>query len=98
MEICRHSRQPKANAFMDWVWDVIAAYRHGNLRTGTPVTTVERFLTEQTELMKQMERNNERLYNVTIKGFNQLADIVKEMKAERKELFKQIDILRKMFQ
>lgn len=90
MEICRHSRQPKANAFMDWVWDVIAAYRHGNLRTGTPVTTVERFLTEQTELMRQMERNNERLYKVTIQGFNQLADIVKEMKAERKELYKQI--------
>lgn len=90
MEICRHSRQPKANAFMDWVWDVIEAYRHGNLKTGTPVTTVEQFLTEQTELMKQMERNNERLYKVTIKGFNQLAEIVKEMKAERKELYKQI--------
>ena len=90
MEICRHSRQPKANAFMDWVWDVIAAYRHGNLRAGTPVTTVEQFLTEQTELMKQMERNNERLYKITIKGFNQLADIVKEMKDERKELYKQI--------
>lgn len=89
-EICRRSRQPKADAFMDWVWDVIGAYRHGNLRTGTPVTTVEQFLTEQTELMRQMERNNERLYNVTIKGFNQLADIVKEMKAERKELYKQI--------
>jgi prophage antirepressor-like protein len=90
MEICRWSRQPKANAFIDWVWDVIKVYRHGNLRTRTPVTTVERFLTEQTELMKQMERNNERLYKVTIKGFNQLADIVKEMKAERKELYKQI--------
>lgn len=89
-EICRRSRQPKADAFMDWVWDVIGAYRHGNLRTGTPVTTVEQFLTEQTELMRQMERNNERLYNVTIKGFNQLADIVKEMKTERKELYKQI--------
>ena len=56
-EICRRSRQPKADAFMDWVWDVIGAYRHGNLRTGTPVTTVEQFLTEQTELMRQMERN-----------------------------------------
>ena len=90
MEICRHSRQPKANAFMDWVWDIVEAYRHGKLRTGTPVTTVEQFLTEQTELMKQMEKNNERLYKITIKGFNQLADIVKEMKAERKELYKQI--------
>ncbi len=90
MEICRHSRQPKANAFMDWVWDIVEAYRHGKLRVGTPVTTVEQFLTEQTELMKQMEKNNERLYKITIKGFNQLADIVKEMKAERKELYKQI--------
>ena len=90
MEICRWSRQPKANAFMDWVWDIVQACRHGNLRVGTPVTTVEQFLTEQTELMKQMERNNERLYKITIKGFNQLADIVKEMKAERKELYKQI--------
>ncbi len=98
MEICRHSRQPKANAFMDWVWDVIAAYRHGNLRTGTPCNDSRTISYRADRTMKQMERNNERLYNVTIKGFNQLADIVKEMKAERKELFKQIDILRKMFQ
>lgn len=89
-EICRWSKQPKANDFMDWVWDIVEAYRHGKLRTGTPVTTVEQFLTEQTELMRQMEKNNERLYKITIKGFNQLADIVKEMKAERKELYKQI--------
>lgn len=31
MEICRWSRQPKANDFMDWVWDVIENYRKGNL-------------------------------------------------------------------
>lgn len=23
MEICRHSNQPKADAFMDWVWDIM---------------------------------------------------------------------------
>lgn len=23
MEICRFSRQPKANRFMDWVWDIV---------------------------------------------------------------------------
>ena len=28
MEICRWSRQPKANLFMDWVWDIIEKYRH----------------------------------------------------------------------
>lgn len=28
MEICRWSRQRKANQFMDWCWDVIAKYRN----------------------------------------------------------------------
>jgi prophage antirepressor-like protein len=28
-EICRFSRQPKADAFMDWVWDVIEQLRAG---------------------------------------------------------------------
>lgn len=31
MEICRWSRQPLANDFMDWCWDVIEKYRHGEL-------------------------------------------------------------------
>ncbi|MGN0382767.1 MAG: hypothetical protein ACI4DS_00745, partial [Eubacterium sp.] len=31
MEICRWSRQPIADKFMDWVWDIIEAYRDGNL-------------------------------------------------------------------
>ena len=30
-EICRWSRQPKADAFMDWVWDVIEGIRTGEL-------------------------------------------------------------------
>lgn len=31
MEICRWSRQSKANEFMDWVWDIIEKYRHNEL-------------------------------------------------------------------
>lgn len=31
MEICRWSRQTKANIFMDWVWDIIESYRHNEL-------------------------------------------------------------------
>lgn len=30
-EICRWSRQPKADAFMDWVWDVVEKLRAGTL-------------------------------------------------------------------
>lgn len=31
MEICRWSRQPKADLFMDWVWDIIEKYRANEL-------------------------------------------------------------------
>lgn len=31
MEICRFSRQPKANQFMDWVWDIVEKYRNNEL-------------------------------------------------------------------
>lgn len=31
MEICRWSRQPKADTFMDWVWDIIEKYRANEL-------------------------------------------------------------------
>ncbi|WP_434644338.1 BRO family protein (plasmid) [Thermoanaerobacterium thermosaccharolyticum] len=31
-EICRWSRQPKADAFMDWVWDVIDSLRKGETK------------------------------------------------------------------
>lgn len=31
MEICRWSRQKRANEFMDWVWDIIEKYRNGEL-------------------------------------------------------------------
>lgn len=31
MEICRWSRQSKADQFMDWVWDIIESYRNNTL-------------------------------------------------------------------
>lgn len=31
MEICRWSRQKRANEFMDWVWSVVEKYRNGYL-------------------------------------------------------------------
>lgn len=32
MEICRWSNKPKANLFMDWVWDIIEKYRRNELQ------------------------------------------------------------------
>jgi len=40
-EICRFSRQPKADAFMDWVWDVIESIRkHGAYLTPEKIEEV----------------------------------------------------------
>lgn len=32
MEICRWSNKPKANLFMDWVWDIVEKYRLNELQ------------------------------------------------------------------
>jgi len=33
MEICRWSKQPKANEFMDWCWDIVENHRRNNNST-----------------------------------------------------------------
>ena len=37
-EICRWSRQPLANKFMDWVWDIVEKYRSKEILDFTCVT------------------------------------------------------------
>lgn len=58
MEICRWSRQPKANLFMDWVWDIVEKYRHNDLvsmKDFTQVTDAVFSLTKTvSELTKAM--------------------------------------------
>lgn len=46
MEICRWSRQPLANQFMDWCWDVIEKYRSNQGFTDTNNTTALNTLTQ----------------------------------------------------
>ena len=54
MEICRWSRQPKANLFMDWVWDVIEVYRHNELTPQINITPLTDAITTLTQSMTQM--------------------------------------------
>lgn len=54
MEICRWSRQPNANLFMDWVWDVIEAYRHNELTPQINITPLTDAITTLTQSMTQM--------------------------------------------
>ena len=54
MEICRWSRQPKANLFMDWVWDIIEKYRHNELQPNLqPLIDSISILTQTITTMQQ---------------------------------------------
>lgn len=58
MELCRWSRQPLANQFMDWVWDIVERYRN---REMIDITTVSSSLNK---MMSILEKQDERLSNV----------------------------------
>lgn len=49
MEICRFSRQPKADKFMDFVWDVMESLYYGNSVLAAPdqQTALVRLITVQ---------------------------------------------------
>ncbi len=51
MEICRWSNKPKANMFMDWVWDIIEKYRNNELLT--PQSVDMKFITNAITSMTQ---------------------------------------------
>lgn len=48
MELCRWSRQPKADLFMDWVWDIVEKYRNNKL------IFVNQLLSEVSELSEKV--------------------------------------------
>ena len=48
MELCRWSRQPKADLFMDWVWDIVEKYRNNEL------IFVNQLLSEVSELCEKV--------------------------------------------
>ena len=57
MEICRWSRQPKANLFMDWVWDVIEAYRHNEFTSQIDITPLTEAMTTLAQTVSQMQQD-----------------------------------------
>lgn len=53
MEICRWSRQPLANQFMDWCWDVIEKYRHNQGFTNSNIDVLTNAITTLTTTFTQ---------------------------------------------
>lgn len=52
MEICRWSQQPKADAFMDWVWDIVDGLRKGEVSLApTNAIAAVRMVNKQVDML-----------------------------------------------
>lgn len=57
MEICRWSNKPLANAFMDWVWDIVEKYRSGELNSAINIQPLLDTMTSLTQLMSTIQQD-----------------------------------------
>lgn len=57
MEICRWSRQPKANIFMDWVWDIVEKYRNERSKEIMDFTCVTHTLNQFMNVFQEYEKH-----------------------------------------
>lgn len=55
MEICRWSRQPNANAFMDWVWDIVGLYRKNQLKQ-VDTSKLERIIEDMSRTISNLTK------------------------------------------
>lgn len=59
MEICRWSNKPKANQFMDWVWDIVKKYRNHELTTTQQIdmTPITEAITSMSQVITTLTTN-----------------------------------------
>lgn len=77
MEICRLSRQPKADAFMDFCWDIMESLMHGDSVLATP----------QMDVALSKEFIDVRLHAL----FDSMKSLQSELNSTRKDLSEQIE-------
>lgn len=77
MEICRLSRQPKADAFMDFCWDIMESLMRGDTVLATP----------QMDAALSKEFIDVRLHAL----FDSMKSLQSELKSTRKDLSEQIE-------
>lgn len=62
MEICRWSRQPKANNFMDWAYSIVQAYRNGILNNANNTINpaiIDKLVSMNKKLIGVVEQTND---------------------------------------
>lgn len=67
-EICRFSKQPKANAFYDWVYDLLEGLASGQIKIELEKTT------KQWQELRDLSKVKARFLNNTIKEFIEYAE------------------------
>ena len=103
MEICRWSRQPLANDFMDWCWDVIEKYRHGTLQpdfnklieplsnmissVSTAITSLSDRMTTLEQSQQQKQLPKKKFSHWTSKMFPKYQLLMDYFGVDRKELY-----------
>lgn len=100
-EICRFSRQPKADAFMDWVWNIIDNLRTGELQISNngislspqivsqQIQTLLGGMDEQIKSMAKSLKHLEKRFN-SVRNINELRDFEIEKAKESGETFQSI--------
>ena len=68
MEICRWSRQPLANDFMDWCWDIMDKLLAKKFTTGITVEQYEELMKQNTKLRKQTNKILEQFKILIVQG------------------------------
>lgn len=73
MEICRWSRQPKANMFMDWVWDIVEKYKNNtftSINLQPIIKTLQTLIQTQNDINQAVSSLYDR-YNADIAQLNE---------------------------
>lgn len=103
MEICRWSRQNKANEFMDWVWDIVENYRNDTLKTNENLLPILESINNR--LIKLEESNKKPLpaktylwKTIAFAKLRQLTDYANENGYPDYELSKTMDTIYKIIQ
>lgn len=110
MEICRWSRQPKANLFMDWVWDIIEKYRHNELQPNLQplidslsiltqtITTMQQDINSLKEQQNQKKLPEKKYSRWKTNTFNKLNTLLSYVNTHSEETLKLSEIIHLVIQ
>ena len=80
MEICRWSNKPKANLFMDWVWDIVEKYRNNELISVKDFKELINTVNNLTNVVSQLTTSVSDITTTIVTMQQEIKDIKTEMK------------------